>query len=228
MILVPCSGQNTQPVRALLAKTNDYKSLLRLWPQRRGTTISGHSAGEPLTVATTQGNYCQWPQRRGTTVSGHNAGEPLTVATTQGNHCQWPQHRGTTVSGHTQGNYCQWPQRRGTTVSGHNAGELLSVATTQGNHCQWPQRRGTTVSGHNAGEPCTQRHSTGLTSDVVKPWLPLLLVLGLIHIAHQLGPIGQAGRKVAIPFRFWIPVVEISWGARHQFVVLPPAASRRL
>ena len=92
----------------------------------------------------------------------------------------------------------------------------------------WPQRRGTTVSGHNAGEPCTQRHSTGLTSDVVKPWLPLLLVLVSIHIAHQLGPIVQAGRKVAIPFRFWIPVVEMSWGARHQFVVLPPVASGRL
>ena len=128
---------------------------------------------------------------------------------------------------------------------GHNAGEPLSVATaqgkplsvatTQGNYCQWPQRRGTTVrtqqvtANHcNAGEPCTQRHSTGLTSDVVKPWLPLLLVLVLIHIAHQLGPIVQAGRKVAIPFRFWIPVVEISWGARHQFVVLPPVASGRL
>ena len=160
-------------------------------------------------MATTQGNHCQWPQRRGTIVSGHNAGEPLSVATTQGHHCQWP-------------------QRRDTTVSGHNAGEPLSVATTQGNHCQWPQRRGTIVSGHNAGEPCTQRHSTGLTSDVVKPWLPLLLVLVLIHIAHQLGPVVQAGRKVAIPFRFWIPVVEIAWGARHQFVVLPPVASRRL
>ena len=163
---------------------------LWLWPQRRGTTVSGHSAGE-------------------TTDSGHNAGELLSVAKTQVNHCQWP-------------------QRRGTTVSGHNAGEPLSVATTQRNYCQWPQRRGTTVSGHNAGEPCTQRHSTGLTSDVVKPWLPLLLVLVSIHIAHQLGPIVQAGRKVAIPFRFWIPVVEMSWGARHQFVVLPPVASGRL
>ena len=126
------------------------------------------------------------------------------MATTQGNHCQWPQRRG---------NHCQWLQRRGTTASGHNAGEPLSEQQ---------------VTASNAGEPCTQRHSTGLTSDVVKPWLPLLLVLVLIHIAHQLGPIVQAGRKVAIPFRFWIPVVEISWGARHQFVVLPPVASGRL
>ena len=54
-----CAMQwSEHPACACFAKTNDYKSFAK-------------------TVATTQGNHCQWPQRRGTTVSGHNAGGPL-------------------------------------------------------------------------------------------------------------------------------------------------------
>ena len=49
----------------------------------------------------------------------------------------------------------------------------------------------------------------------------------LIQIA-QIGPIVQAGWKVAIPFRFRVPVVETARGARHQFVVFPPVAGQQV